>query len=97
MRDPAFRKRLLDESPDPGLARIARRVMAFERIFPLGDPPDYEPPQERSIASLARRQELSPVEHEQKWPRELRDELAQLHAGLADYAGALARLAGVDG
>lgn len=62
MRDPAFRKRLLVEEPDPGLARIARRVMAFERIFPLGDPPDYEPPRERSIASLARRLGRPPAE-----------------------------------
>src|SRR5262249_40520337 len=54
MRDPAFRQRLLSEEPDPGQARIARRVMAFERIFPLGDPPDYEPSRDESIASPAR-------------------------------------------
>jgi N-acyl-D-aspartate/D-glutamate deacylase len=62
MRDPAFRKRLLEEAPDPKSAGLARRLMAFERMFPLGDPPDYEPPRERSIASLAQRQGLSPAE-----------------------------------
>src|SRR5262252_6361814 len=39
MRDAAFRERLLAESPDPKLGAIARRVTAFERIFPLGEPP----------------------------------------------------------
>jgi N-acyl-D-aspartate/D-glutamate deacylase len=62
MRDPAFRKRLLDEAPDSRLAGIARRVMAFERIFPLGDPPDYEPPRENSIDSVAQRQGRRPAE-----------------------------------
>jgi N-acyl-D-aspartate/D-glutamate deacylase len=56
MREPAIRKRLVDEAPNPELTRISRRVMAFERIFPLGDPPDYEPPREKSIASLAEHQ-----------------------------------------
>jgi N-acyl-D-aspartate/D-glutamate deacylase len=62
MRDPVFRARLLAEEPDPGLARIARRIMAFERIFQLGDPPDYEPVREKSIASLARHQGRPPAE-----------------------------------
>jgi len=62
MRDPAFRERLLAEQPDPGQGRIARRVMAFERIFPLGDPPNYEPSRDESIASLARRTGRSPSE-----------------------------------
>ncbi|MGH9763950.1 MAG: N-acyl-D-amino-acid deacylase family protein [Blastocatellia bacterium] len=62
MRTVDFRDRLLSESPEPKLAGLARRLMAFERIFPLGDPPDYEPPQDRSIASLARSQGRQPAE-----------------------------------
>src|SRR5262245_12608449 len=62
MRDAAFRERLLAESPDPKLGAIARRVTAFERIFPLGEPPDYEPPRERSIASIAQRLGRPPAE-----------------------------------
>jgi hypothetical protein len=38
---------------------------------------------------------LSPAEHEQRWPPELRAELAGLRADLAQYADALATLAGV--
>lgn len=38
---------------------------------------------------------ISPSEHEQKWPRELREQLAEVRAALAEYATALAVLAGV--
>jgi N-acyl-D-aspartate/D-glutamate deacylase len=33
-----------------------------ERIFALGDPPDYEPPREKSVAAEARRRGVSPGE-----------------------------------
>jgi N-acyl-D-aspartate/D-glutamate deacylase len=59
LRDPAFRERLLSERPrDPGLAR---RLQNWDRIFPLGDPPDYEPPTERSIGAEARRRGVDPA------------------------------------
>jgi N-acyl-D-aspartate/D-glutamate deacylase len=56
MRDPAFRAKILEES----VARqkghpLARGIMAFDRMFPLGDPPNYEPPKETSIAAMAER------------------------------------------
>jgi N-acyl-D-aspartate/D-glutamate deacylase len=56
MRDPAFRARVLSEAEDAKSNASARRMMAFERIFPLGTPPDYEPPREKSIARTAERQ-----------------------------------------
>jgi N-acyl-D-aspartate/D-glutamate deacylase len=56
MRDPAFRARLLAESEARQTHPLARRVMAFDQIFPLGDPPNYEPPKETAIAFLAKRQ-----------------------------------------
>ena len=31
-------------------------------MYPLGDPPDYEPPPERSIAAMAARAGLTPAE-----------------------------------
>jgi N-acyl-D-aspartate/D-glutamate deacylase len=59
LRDPAFRERLLSERPrDAGLAR---RLQNWDRIFPLGDPPDYEPPPERSIGAEARRRGVDPA------------------------------------
>jgi len=59
LRDATFRARLLDETPsDPALARRLRR---WDRIFPLGDPPDYEPPADRSIGAEARRAGVDPA------------------------------------
>jgi N-acyl-D-aspartate/D-glutamate deacylase len=53
LRQPEFRAQLLSESnPDE---RLAYRVSCWERIFPLGDPPDYEPAPEQSIAARAAR------------------------------------------
>ena len=56
MRDPSFRARLLAETDAKQDHPLARRVMAFEQIFPLGDPPDYEPPRETAIARIAARE-----------------------------------------
>ncbi len=54
MRDPAVRRRILEEPPPPrGYANLY--ATAFHRLFPLGDPPDYEPPAERSVAAIAAR------------------------------------------
>jgi N-acyl-D-aspartate/D-glutamate deacylase len=55
MRDPAFRARLLSESEARQSHPLARRVMAFEQIFALGDPPNYEPPRETAVAAIAAR------------------------------------------
>jgi N-acyl-D-aspartate/D-glutamate deacylase len=59
LRDPSLRARLLDEAPkEPTLANRLRR---WDRIFPLGDPPDYEPSPERSIGAEARRLGVDPA------------------------------------
>jgi len=51
LRDPARRARILAEATqDPALKA---RLNNWDKIFPLGDPPDYEPPPERSIAAMA--------------------------------------------
>jgi len=55
MRDPSFRARMLAETEARATHPLARRVMAFDRIFPLGDPPNYEPPKETSLAAQAAR------------------------------------------
>jgi len=61
LRDPAFRERLLGEEPHDGnpLAMMTRN---WDWIFPLSDPPNYEPPAESSIGAQARRLNVSPEE-----------------------------------
>jgi N-acyl-D-aspartate/D-glutamate deacylase len=57
MRDPAFRERVLAEA-----AESTRRGVDYERIFPFGDPPDYEPSRDASIAAMAARQGVEAAE-----------------------------------
>ncbi len=57
--DPALRARLLQEEPDP-FGRWQRAIL--DRVFELGDPPDYEPPPEASITTRARRAGREPLE-----------------------------------
>ena len=59
MRDPAFRARLLAEEPDPNDDPfLVRRVLNFDYMFPFGDPPNYAPTADQSIAARARAQEI---------------------------------------
>ena len=62
MRDPAFRAKMLAENDTLQKHPLARRVMQFDQIYPLGDPPDYEPPRESAIAVEARRRGIEPAE-----------------------------------
>ena len=60
LHDPAYRAKLIDET-NPR-RRLAERVERWERIFPLGDPPNYEPAPEDSVAAIAQRQGRRPDE-----------------------------------
>lgn len=51
LRDPARRARILAEPTDDAGLKV--RLNNWDKIFPLGDPPDYEPPPERSVAAMA--------------------------------------------
>ena len=63
MRDPAFRAAVLAESAERERAHpLARGIMAFERMFPLGNPPNYEPAKETSIAAMAQRSNRTAAE-----------------------------------
>jgi N-acyl-D-aspartate/D-glutamate deacylase len=60
LHDPAFRARLVAEQPaDP---TVRHRVNTWEKIFPLGERPDYEPAPESSIAAQAAREGRDPNE-----------------------------------
>jgi N-acyl-D-aspartate/D-glutamate deacylase len=60
MRDPLFRANLLAETDEAPLARVKRLVGDPERIWVLGDPPDYEQPRQASIAGRAAAAGLDP-------------------------------------
>jgi len=60
LRDPAFRTRILAEAFEG--SRRAKRVERWDRMYPLGDPPDYEPKAENSIAARAAREGRSAEE-----------------------------------
>ncbi len=61
LRQSEFRARLLTEEYE-GSKRGAERIERWDRMFPLGDPPDYEPAADRSIAAIAARQGRTPSE-----------------------------------
>ena len=61
LRDPAFRARLLTEAPHEGNP-LAMMMRNWDWIFPLSDPPNYEPPAESSIGAQARSLNVAPEE-----------------------------------
>jgi N-acyl-D-aspartate/D-glutamate deacylase len=64
LADPAVRAQILESQPDygslPGPAMLI--MQGFHMMFPLGDPPDYEPGPEKSIAAIAKREGREPLE-----------------------------------
>ncbi len=62
MADPDLRARLVDDMGALADDPIVSGFMHPARIFPLGDPPDYEPPPSSSISALAARSGRSPWE-----------------------------------
>jgi len=53
MRNPEVRARILAEELDTQDPIVRLLLTNWSQMFPFGDPPDYEPPAERSIAALA--------------------------------------------
>ncbi len=58
LRTPEVRRAILEESPvfsDP-IVGIINAQLTIGNLFPLGDPPDYEPAQDHSVAAIAARE-----------------------------------------
>jgi N-acyl-D-aspartate/D-glutamate deacylase len=84
LRQPEVRAQLLAEAPGT-TNRIALALMSnWTHIFPLGDPPDYEPVPEHSVSATAAREGRRPEEVVYDWLLE-RDGRELLFAPLANY------------
>jgi N-acyl-D-aspartate/D-glutamate deacylase len=67
LRDPETRRKILADQPSEAeIAKLAqfRQVVAqrFDKFFIMGNPPDYEPGPEKSVAAIAQREGRSPEE-----------------------------------
>ncbi|MET0374995.1 MAG: amidohydrolase family protein, partial [Rhizorhabdus sp.] len=62
LRDPAVRKQLLSEMPDAPALPIHKLSRSYDRMFPMSDPPNYEPSLTNSVASRAAEGGVTPEE-----------------------------------
>jgi N-acyl-D-aspartate/D-glutamate deacylase len=62
MRRDDFRRAILSGNPDPSRS-VAGLTTRWNRMYPLTEVPDYEPPHEASIAGLAEAAGVSPQEY----------------------------------
>lgn len=67
LREPQVRRQILSETPSAAeiekLAQFRQDVAtAFEKFFVMGNPPDYEPGPDRSVAAIAAREGRTPEE-----------------------------------
>lgn len=67
LRDPEMRRKILNETASDRLMHLlpplSRQIATrWDRMYVLGDPPDYEPPAERSIAAMAEKAGQTPQE-----------------------------------
>jgi len=61
LRGGELRRTLLAQRPVATRGFLADMLQNFARIFPLGDPPDYEPPAVESLAALASARGVEPA------------------------------------
>ena len=84
LRQPAFRARLFAE--ECANASLARRVSSWDRLYPLGTPPNYEPSDEQSVAAIAAREGKTPEDVAYDYLLE-RDGKAMLYRPVSNYSG----------
>jgi N-acyl-D-aspartate/D-glutamate deacylase len=83
LRDPEVRANILSEEHSEAMYK--RRVANFDNLYPLGDPPDYEPKPEDSIAARAQRAGVDPTAFAYDYLLE-KDGTAMLYRPLYNYA-----------
>lgn len=83
LRDPEVRAKILSEEHSEAMYK--RRVANFDNLYPLGDPPDYEPRPEDSIAARAERAGVDPTAFAYDYLLE-NDGTAMLYRPLYNYA-----------
>lgn len=84
MRKPEVRSRILNDTPASDGHPLMFAVQAWDYIFPLGTPPNYEPAQADSISARAAARGVSPLE--EAYDRLLDDEgHAMLLVTLANF------------
>ena len=84
LAQPEVRAALLAEEPATGNVIALALMQRWDQIFPLGDPPDYEPPRSASVAGVAEREGRTPQAVALDWLLE-RGGAAFLFAPLATY------------
>lgn len=60
LRDPTFRERLLNDEPDAENPFVKSILRSFGKMFVLGDPPDYEPTADKTVAAIAKARGTTP-------------------------------------
>ncbi len=76
LRNPELKKKILEEAVAEGEYNFFADPAIFENIYPLGDPPNYEPSPDESLAAIARARGV-PVE-ELAWETLMGDEGREL-------------------
>jgi N-acyl-D-aspartate/D-glutamate deacylase len=84
LSQPEVRAALLADEPGTRNPIALGLMQRWEQIFPLGDPPEYEPPREASIAGVAEREGRTAQEVALDWLLE-RGGTSFLFAPLASY------------
>jgi len=63
LREPELRARLLAEDVSARGGFVGSVLQHYDKMFPLTDPPDYEPTADKSVAAQAVARGISPAEH----------------------------------
>nr|WP_070960953.1 amidohydrolase family protein [Hyphomonas sp. Mor2] len=60
LSDRAFQQRLLNDQPDADNPFVKSILRNFGKMFVLGDPPDYEPSEDKTVAAIANARGTTP-------------------------------------